>query len=81
MLRWVETRPQGQQSIEAVLIDDTHHSLSPRVLDVMLYNKMVKKFKRATGWVTVGIHPTRSNHGLKMDFNCQRERRIAERGF
>ena len=51
----------GLPLIEAVLSDGSHHTLTPHVLDVMLDNGRVMKFKRATGWVTVGIDPIRVN--------------------
>ena len=48
-----------QPFIEAVLTDGSHHLLSPRVLHVMLDLNYVKHFKRASGWVTVGVDPVR----------------------
>jgi len=51
----------GLPRIEAILLDGSHHTLTPHVLDVMLDNDRVLKFKRATGWVTVGIDPVRVN--------------------
>ena len=45
--------------IEAIIGDGTHHLLMPSVLDVLLENNQVVKFKRSSGWVTVGIDPIR----------------------
>jgi hypothetical protein len=45
--------------IEAIIDDGTHHLLMPSVLDVLLENNQVVKFKRSSGWVTVGIDPIR----------------------
>jgi hypothetical protein len=62
MLKWVEPKRDVQDYIEAIMADGSHHFLPPRVLDVMLYNNRVKQFKRSSGWVTVGVHPTRAKH-------------------
>jgi len=45
--------------IETIIADGTHHILTPAVLDVLLENNQVVKFKRSSGWVTVGIDPIR----------------------
>jgi hypothetical protein len=45
--------------IETIIGDGTHHLLMPSVLDVLLENNQVVKFKRSSGWVTVGIDPIR----------------------
>jgi len=53
--------PRSHQGrIEVILHDGTHYELSPRELDVMLDNDWVMKFKRSSGWVTVGVHPVRA---------------------
>ena len=49
----------GHSPIEAIIGDGTHHFLTPSVLDVLLENNQVVKFKRSRGWVTVGIDPIR----------------------
>jgi hypothetical protein len=49
----------GQRPIEAIIEDGTHHFLPPSVLDVLLEHNKVIKFRRSSGWVTVGIHPIR----------------------
>ena len=55
----VEPKCAGQTHIEAVTRDGTHHHFTPRVLDVMLERDQVMRFKRSSGWVTVGIDPVR----------------------
>jgi len=55
----VEPKGAGQTHIEAVTRDGTHHHFTPRVLDVMLERDQVMRFKRSSGWVTVGIDPVR----------------------
>ncbi len=49
-----------KQPIDVVLADGTSCQLPPKVLDVMLENNRVLKFRRSTGWVTVGVDPVRS---------------------
>jgi hypothetical protein len=56
--RRTQLRP-GHSPIEATVGDGTHHLLTPSVLDVLLENNQVIKFKRSSGWVTVGIDPVR----------------------
>ena len=50
----------GQKPIALIMTDDTQLLVSPKVFDVLLESHRVKKFKRSTGWVTVGIDPVRS---------------------
>lgn len=45
--------------IDVILKDGTYHHFTPRVLDVLLDSNRVHKFKRATGWATVGVDPVR----------------------
>ena len=45
--------------IDVILKDGTYHHFTPRVLDVLLEGHRVLKFKRASGWVTVGVDPIR----------------------
>lgn len=58
------------RSIDVILKDGTYHHFTPRVLDVLLESNRVMKFKRTSGWVTVGVDPIRvrcrvghTNHG------------------
>jgi hypothetical protein len=59
MLEWREQLRPGHSTIEATIGDGTHHLLTPSVLDVLLEKNQVIKFKRSSGWVTVGIDPIR----------------------
>jgi hypothetical protein len=43
-------------------------AFTPHVLDVMLGNNCVLKFRRSSGWVTVGVDPIRA-HSRRMDFH------------
>ena len=49
----------GQNPIEVIMNDGNHHHFAPQVLDVMLESKRVMKFRRSSGWVTVGVDPVR----------------------
>lgn len=41
--------------IDVILKDGTYHHFTPRVLDVLLDSHRVHKFKRSSGWATVGV--------------------------
>jgi hypothetical protein len=43
--------------IETIEENDTLHYFTPQVLDVMLGNNLVVRFKRFSGWVTVWVDP------------------------
>ena len=45
--------------IETIVDNETLHYFTPQVLDVMLGNNLVVRFKRSSGWVTVGVDPIR----------------------
>jgi len=45
--------------IDVILKDGTYHHFTPRVLDVLLDSQRVHKFKRSSGWATVGVDPVR----------------------
>ena len=49
-----------KQPIDVVLADGTSSQISPKALDVLLETNRVLKFRRASGWVTVGVDPVRS---------------------
>ncbi len=49
----------GTYLIETILHDGTFHMFQPQVLDVMLANSQVLRFKRSNGWVTIGVEPVR----------------------
>jgi hypothetical protein len=50
----------GLHRIELVLSDGTPIHVTPRVLDLLLESNRVAKFKRSSGWATVGIDPIRA---------------------
>ena len=52
-------RRSGHNPIEVIMSGGTHRHFSPQVLDVLLENNRVIKFRRKYGWVTVGVHPIR----------------------
>lgn len=47
--------------IDVILKDGTYHHFTPRVLNVLLESQRVYKFKRSTGWATVGVDPVRTS--------------------
>ncbi len=49
----------GRSYIDVILKDGTYHHFTPRVLDVLLESHRVHKFKRSSGWTTIGIDPVR----------------------
>jgi len=74
----MQGKGRDSHRIAVVLLDGTHHHVSPRVLNVMLDNNRVAQFKRSNGWVTVGAHPVRAKR--RSDFSpldYARERRIS----
>jgi hypothetical protein len=48
--------------IELIMSDGTQIHVTPRVLEVLLDTNRVAKFKRSSGWVTVGLDPVRAKH-------------------
>lgn len=52
-------RRAGQNPIEVIMSDGTHHHFTAQVLDVLLENNRVIKFRRESGWVAVGVDPIR----------------------
>lgn len=52
----------GQNPIELIMTDGSQLQVTPRVLDVLLESRRVLKFKRASGWVTIGIDAVRGSH-------------------
>ena len=57
----------GKHLIEVIITDGTQHYLEPAILDVLLEKNQVGKFKRSSGWVTVGINPIRVKKGCESD--------------
>lgn len=52
-------RRPGQQPIDVITRDGTYQHLAPAVLDILLEKNHVLKFRRSSGWVTVGMDPIR----------------------
>jgi hypothetical protein len=52
--------------IDVILKDGTYHHFTPRVLNVLLESRRVHKFKRTSGWATVGVDAVRTS---KMECN------------
>ena len=48
--------------IETIVDNDTLHYFTPQILDVMLGNNLIVRFKRSSGWVTVGVDPVRTKN-------------------
>ena len=65
--------------IDVILKDGTYHHFTPRVLDVLLDTNRVMKFRRTSGWVTVGMDPVRMKS--KPDFNGTGSYQGPERRF
>jgi len=52
-------RRTGQQLIDVITRDGTYQHLTPPVLNILLEKDSLMKFRRSSGWVTVGIDPIR----------------------
>lgn len=46
--------------IDTIMKDGSFYHLPSRVLEVLLNNDRVSKFRRSSGWVTVGADPVRA---------------------
>ena len=60
MLRQNPQKREGVHNIELIMNDGTQIHVTPRVLDELIEARRVAKFKRASGWVTVGTDPIRN---------------------
>ena len=56
-----DRRGTEQKHIHVIKRDGNYQHLTPKVFDVLLENNLLMKFKRSSGWVTVGIDPIRVN--------------------
>jgi hypothetical protein len=52
-------RGPGQPTIEVITKGGSYQHLTPYVLDILLANNKVMKFKRSSGWAIVGVDPIR----------------------
>jgi hypothetical protein len=57
-----------QPHIQVIMRDGTVGYFAPQVLNVMLDHDEVLKFKRMSGWVTVGVDPIRHKHRKNGNF-------------
>jgi hypothetical protein len=55
----LDRRGPEQKHIHVIARDGTYQHLTPKVLDVLLEKNLLMKFKRSSGWVTVGIDSIR----------------------
>jgi hypothetical protein len=55
-----EQKREFKRAIDVILTDGSSYQIQPEVLDVLLDNNRVLKFKRAKGWVIVGVDPVRA---------------------
>ena len=53
-------RKVGLVSIETITNDGTVRFCHPSMLDALLEKNHVTKFRRQSGWVTVGVDPVRT---------------------
>ena len=61
-------RIQGQKPIEIIMTDGNQLQVPPKVLDVLIENNRVTKFKRSSSWVTIGVDPIRCSHRVDNSF-------------
>ena len=54
-------RREDLHHIDVIMWDGTYHRFTPLVLDVLLETNRVMKFRRSSGWVTVGVDPVRTS--------------------
>jgi len=48
--------------IHVVRIDNRYDYVKDFILDILIESKEIVKFKRRTGWVTIGVDPVRRSH-------------------
>ena len=47
-------------TIQVELIDGTYCRVVPKGLDLLLNRELVKRFRRSSGWATIGVDPVRT---------------------
>lgn len=57
-----------QTHIEVIMRDGTVGYFAPQVLNLMLDHDTVLKFRRSSGWVTVGVDALRGRHRQNENF-------------
>jgi len=45
--------------IQVIYADNHHDFVKPNILDTLIESNKISKFKRSTGWVTIGMDPVR----------------------
>jgi hypothetical protein len=59
-MRWRRSkRGGGNMLIHIVRIDNRYDYVKDFILDILIEAKEIVKFKRRTGWVTIGVDPIR----------------------
>ncbi|MGZ3578862.1 MAG: GSU3473 family protein [Syntrophales bacterium] len=48
--------------IHVVRVDNRYDYVKDFILDILIESKEIVKFKRRTGWVTIGVDPIRRSH-------------------
>lgn len=62
-------------TIQVELLDGTYCRVVPKGLDLLLSRELVKRFRRTSGWATVGVDPIRAPESY-LGYNGP-ERRLA----
>ena len=47
--------------IHVVRVDNRYDYVKDFILDILIKSKEIVKFKRSTGWVTIGVDPIRQS--------------------
>lgn len=47
-------------TIQVELIDGTYCRVVPKGLELLLGRELVKRFRRSSGWVVIGVDPVRT---------------------
>lgn len=48
--------------IHVVRVDNRYDYVKDFILDILIESREILKFKRRTGWVTIGVDPIRRSH-------------------
>ena len=63
--------------IHVVRVDNRYDYVKDFILDILIESKEIVKFKRRTGWVTIGVDPIRRSHrNIAFHGSDRREARI-----
>ncbi len=61
-------------TIQVELIDGTFCRVVPKGLDLLLNQELVKRFRRSSGWATVGVDPVRMKRSSTHYMGAERRR-------